>query len=91
MMVLSCTRLSLLIVVLLCSSTLAAAQGSRDDYGRAGKFLPDEIRHLAYDGQVDARWIGQTDRFWYRKEGPFGKAFVRVDAVCTHLHAGVRP
>ena len=81
MMVLSCTRLSLLTAVLLCSSTLAAAQGSRDDYGRAGKFLPDEIRHLAYDGQVDARWIGQTDRFWYRKEGPFGKAFVRVDAV----------
>jgi dipeptidyl aminopeptidase/acylaminoacyl peptidase len=71
--------LSILAVVVSCTSTLSAQ--TRDDYERAGRFLPDQIRHLAYDGQVDARWIGQTGRFWYRKEGPFGKAFVLVDAA----------
>lgn len=74
-------RLATFVVIVGGSSTLLVAQGRRDDYARAEKFLPDEIRNLVYDGQVDARWIGKSDRFWYRKEGPFGKQFVLVDAA----------
>ncbi len=30
------------------------AQGRRDDYARSQKFLGEEIKKLAYDGQIDA-------------------------------------
>jgi dipeptidyl-peptidase-4 len=76
-----CTRLGLLAAALALSSTLVTAQGRRDDYDRAERFLAEQIRHLAYDGQVDPRWIGKTNRFWYRKKGPFGKQFVLVDTA----------
>src|SRR5437867_1384237 len=69
------TRLGLLAAVLTLSATTAWAQGRRDDYDRAEKFLPERINDLAYDGQVEPHWIGKTDRFWYRKAGPFGKQF----------------
>src|SRR4029453_2770178 len=74
------TRVSLLLLVFACSATLASAQGRRDDYEKAGQFLTESIRDLAYDGQVDPQWIGKTHRFWYRKEGPCGKQFMLVDA-----------
>ncbi len=80
MTILRCTRLPLVAAILACAP-LAAAQGGRGDYERAAKFLPDQIRSLAYDGQVDPQWIGKTARFWYRKDGPFGKQFVVVDAA----------
>ena len=75
------TRVSLLLLAFACSATLASAQGRRDDYEKAGQFLTESIRDLAYDGQVDPQWIGKSNRFWYRKEGPSGKQFVLVDAA----------
>ena len=81
MTILRCTRLPLVAAILVCAPALAAAQGSRADYERAAKFLPDQMRSLVYDGQVDPQWIGKTPRFWYRKEGPFGKQFVVVDSA----------
>jgi dipeptidyl aminopeptidase/acylaminoacyl peptidase len=75
------TRLGLVVLAVACSATIASAQARREDYERAEKFLPDQIRHLAYDGQVDPQWIDGTNRFWYRKEGPFGKVFMRADAT----------
>jgi dipeptidyl aminopeptidase/acylaminoacyl peptidase len=71
----------LLIVALLLWAAPAAAQGTRADYERAAKFLPDQIRTLAYDGQVDPQWIGTSSRFWYRRDGPFGKQFVVADTA----------
>src|SRR5262249_50929376 len=46
-----------------------------------GQFLTEPVRDLAYDGMVDPQWIGKTNRFWYRKEGPFGKQFTLVDVA----------
>ena len=59
----------------------ALAQGQRADYARAEQFLNDDIRKLAYDGQVDAHWMPGTSRFWYVKDAPDGKEFLIVDAV----------
>src|SRR5207247_9166162 len=59
----------------------ALAQGQRSDYARAQQFLPEEIRKLAFDGQVDPHWMPATSRFWYLKEGPDGKEFLLVDAA----------
>ena len=75
------TRVFLLLLVFASGATLASAQGRRDDYEKAGRFLTESIRDLAYDGMVDPQWIGKTTRFWYRKEGPFGKQFMLVDAA----------
>jgi dipeptidyl-peptidase-4 len=75
------TRRGILAAILTLAATMATAQGRRDDYDRAEKFLPERITDLAYDGQVDPHWIGKADRFWYRKEGPFGKQFVVVEAA----------
>src|SRR5437867_10488747 len=74
------TALAVLAVVL-CSPAPASAQGQRSDYARAQQFLPEEIRKLAFDGQVDPHWMPGTSRFWYVKEGPDGKEFLVVDAA----------
>ena len=56
----------------------ALAQGQRADYARAEQFLNDDIRKLAYDGQVDAHWMPAASRFWYVKDGPDGKEFLKL-------------
>jgi dipeptidyl aminopeptidase/acylaminoacyl peptidase len=71
----------LLLLLFACPSSVASAQGGLQDYVRAEQFLTESIRNLAYDGQVDPQWIARTNRFWYRKEGPFGKQFVAVDVA----------
>jgi hypothetical protein len=74
------TRLLLSLALVLVAGG-AAAQGTRDDYRRAERFLPESIKQLAYDGVVTPHWIGKTSRFWYLKEGPAGKEFVLIDAA----------
>src|SRR5207249_6931143 len=75
-------RFAALVVVLLLAPAVALAQGGRrDDYSRAELFLNDEIKKLAFDGQVDAHWIGESSSFWYMTDGPDGKAFLIVDAA----------
>jgi hypothetical protein len=59
----------------------AIAQGQRADYARAEQFLNDDIRKLAYDGQVDAHWMPGTSRFWYLKDAMDGKEFLIFDAA----------
>lgn len=59
----------------------AAAQGTRDDYRRAERFLPANVTTLAWDGEVRPSWIDRGPRFWYRKDGPRGREFVRVDVA----------
>src|SRR5215203_4197980 len=58
MTILRCTRLSMIAALLFWAPSTAMAQGSRSDYERATKFLPDQMRSLVYDGQVDPQWIG---------------------------------
>ncbi len=64
-----------------CVPEPVLAQGRRADYARAEQFLNDDIRKLAYDGQVDAHWLPGTSRFWYLKDAADGKAFLIIDAA----------
>jgi dipeptidyl aminopeptidase/acylaminoacyl peptidase len=58
----------------------AAAQGTLEDYQRAERFLPGNLRHHVFPADVTPHWIEKTDRFWYRKLSPKGADFILVDA-----------
>ena len=58
----------------------AFAQGTLEDYQRAQRFLPGNLRHLVFVADVRPNWIEKTNRFWYRRVGPKGTEFVLVDA-----------
>jgi dipeptidyl aminopeptidase/acylaminoacyl peptidase len=55
------------------------AQGTREDYHRAEKFLPGNLRHQLYIADVEPHWIAKSNRFWYRKSSPSGSEFILVD------------
>jgi dipeptidyl-peptidase-4 len=76
-----CNLLAMITSVLLVGPSLASAQGTREDYARGERFLNDEIKKIAFDGQVDPHWIDRSDRFWYLNDGPDGKTFMLVDAA----------
>lgn len=57
------------------------AQGRREDYARAQTFLNEQIKKVAYDGQVDAHWLKGTSQFWYLKDAFDSKQFLIVDAA----------
>src|SRR5262245_65195397 len=59
----------------------AKAEGLREECERAQKFLIEEIKKIAYDGQVDAHWLTGTTRFWYLKDALESKEFLLVDAA----------
>lgn len=70
-------------IVVACSFLtlpLATAQGRLEDYQRAERFLPGNVRHLVYIADVNPHWIEKTNRFWYRKVGLQKTEFVLVDA-----------
>jgi len=58
----------------------AAAQGTLEDYQRAERFLPGNLRHHAFPSDVTPHWVEKTDRFWYRRATAKGGDFVLVDA-----------
>jgi dipeptidyl-peptidase-4 len=66
--------------LLLLSVPVALAQGSLEDYQRAERFLPGNVRHLVYVADVAPHWIEKTNRFWYRRSGLNDTQFVLVDA-----------
>jgi len=78
----SSNRRRWIIAVLLLSLALPAAfaQGTLEDYQRAERFLPGNVRHLVYVADVAPHWIEKTNRFWYRRVGLKETAFVLVDA-----------
>jgi hypothetical protein len=59
----------------------AVAQGTLEDYQRAQNFLPGNLHHKVFTGEVAPNWIEKTDRFWYRSVGPNGTEFILVDAA----------
>jgi hypothetical protein len=65
---------------LFLSLPMALAQGTLEDYVRAERFLPGNVRHLAYIADVTPHWIEKSNRFWYLRVGLDGKDFVMVDA-----------
>jgi hypothetical protein len=58
----------------------SAAQGTLEDYQRAQRFLPGNLRHQVFAADARPDWIEKTNRFWYRRVGPKGTEFVLVDA-----------
>jgi dipeptidyl-peptidase 4 len=68
------------LVLLFLSSSLALAQGTLEDYQRAERFLPGNVRHLVYTADVNPHWIEKSNRFWYLKAGLQGTEFILVDA-----------
>jgi len=63
-------------IVVLVSSL--CAQGTREDYARAERFLPG--RGAPELSQVSPNWLEKQDRFWYRRATPEGREFILVDA-----------
>ena len=57
----------------------ARAQGTLADYLRADS-LGDRIQGLVVDIAERPGWIGESNRFWYRKSVEGGNSFVLVDA-----------
>lgn len=47
---------------------------------RAERFLPARVRAQMFNPQVRPHWIGNSDRFWYRRESPDGVTIMVVDA-----------
>ncbi len=54
------------------------AQGTRQDYARAERFLP--ARGEFGGAQVNPNWLEKQERFWYRRAAPDGNEFALVDA-----------
>ena len=65
---------------LLLFALSAVAQGTLEDYQRAERFLPGNLRHHAFPAEVTPHWVEKTSRFWYRRATAKGGDFVLVDA-----------
>jgi dipeptidyl aminopeptidase/acylaminoacyl peptidase len=59
--------------------SVVAAQGTPADYARANA-LKDKFEGAAIDIAGPAAWIGETNRFWYRKLSRGANEFIIVDA-----------
>lgn len=78
-------RLSHLValILLIGSSEQSLAQDAdltEQDYARAEQFLPWNFVKLVANTSVDPNWVGEGDRFWYRRQTPDGHEFILVDA-----------
>ncbi|MGD8277157.1 MAG: DPP IV N-terminal domain-containing protein, partial [Gemmatimonadota bacterium] len=76
------TRIVVLTIPLLATLAPSAlrAQGTRTDYDRAYA-LNERFQGLVIDAPGTPAFIGDTDRFWYRKSVRGGNEFVLVDAT----------
>ncbi|MEX1158781.1 MAG: DPP IV N-terminal domain-containing protein [Thermomicrobiales bacterium] len=52
---------------------------TREDYARAESFLPWNVEKLIFRMGAEPKWIGDTERFWYRNRTREGVEFVLVD------------
>ena len=68
---------------LLLAGTHVAAQGTPEDYERAGRFYGQSAGELVFYESVSPGWIDEEgERFWYRRQHPDGSSeFVMVDPI----------
>ncbi len=52
---------------------------TRADYERAESYLAWNVAKLMFNTSVTPHWIGESDRFWYRRSGRDGTEFVVID------------
>jgi dipeptidyl aminopeptidase/acylaminoacyl peptidase len=67
------------IVLIVIPLAAEQPQLSREDYARAEQYLIGNIGKLAFKIQVVPRFIGKSDRFWYKLATRDGKEFVLID------------
>ena len=73
-------KLLLLAIGALLSGNALYAQGTVGDYQRAFS-LRDNLKDKVFYSDVNPKWIGKTDQFWYIRNTPDGKIYVVTDAV----------
>lgn len=73
------TALGVLIAATVWAGVPLVAQGTREDYARAERFLTPRVDSLVRNDRVRPHWINESDRFWYVRELPDGKEFALVD------------
>ncbi|NVM27123.1 MAG: DPP IV N-terminal domain-containing protein, partial [Desulfobacterales bacterium] len=67
--------------MLIILSGIAFAQGTKEDYERAEKLLPANIKKYAFKLRAVPHWIEKSDSFWYRNDTRDGKEFLFIDPV----------
>jgi dipeptidyl-peptidase 4 len=59
----------------------AAAQPVEPNYDLAAQWTTQKIGKLVFDTTINARWLENSDRFWYAYQTREGRRFYFVDAV----------
>lgn len=59
----------------------AAHEVTAEDYALAEQWLRPNIAKLVKNVVVMPQWIGETDRFWYKRDTEDGHEFTEVDAA----------
>ena len=67
------------LALLVFAPLFAFAQGTLEDYKRAQRFLPGNLRSIVTNAEVTPHFIGKTSRFWYRRSESDTKQFLLVD------------
>jgi dipeptidyl aminopeptidase/acylaminoacyl peptidase len=75
----SSVRFGVMVLLWIFLPLIAVAQGTEADYERADS-LPKKYEGLVVNIAERANWIGDTNRFWYRKSVKGGHEFVFYDA-----------
>lgn len=57
----------------------ASSKVTREDYARAESYMPWNMTKLIFNTDVTPHWIGETNRFWYRRSSGSGTEFVVID------------
>lgn len=70
----------LLIGAALCCSLSTTAQGTAEDYNRANGLRQKYSANLVYYSGVEPHWVENTSFFWYIRNTPQGREYVKVDA-----------
>ncbi|MEI7987318.1 MAG: hypothetical protein WCI55_16980, partial [Armatimonadota bacterium] len=69
--------------LLLLTPILVSAQGTKADYDRANGFR-EKFRGLVLNERIAPNWIGNSEKFWYMKQGVGGtKEFILVDPLSS--------
>jgi len=76
---LACNTALAVLTILSALPGATEAQGTRDDYARAERFLAPRVDSLVLNERVRPTWLGRTDRFWYARDLPDGREVLLVD------------
>src|SRR5580704_14151440 len=76
---------ALVVLFFLIHARVIFAQGSSQDYQRAGH-LDQLTRNKVFDFKIEPHWFDGGNKFWYRVDGHDKREFFVVDAVNGTRH-----